>query len=70
MREEHLPRFFKLQKKYKADQKNFLFEQLRKQNNLKEQKNFLTLNVDTAAEWPAIIREKIESKGREIDEKI
>jgi hypothetical protein len=60
MREEHLPRFFKLQKKYKADQKNFLLEQLKKQNNLKDQKNFLILNVDTAAEWPVMNREKIE----------
>jgi len=41
MREDYLPRFFKLQKKFKANFKQYLFEMLKKQNNLKEQKNFL-----------------------------
>lgn len=61
MREDYLPRFFKLQKKFKANFKQYLFEMLKKQNNLKEQKNFLTLNVDTMADWPALNKEKIET---------
>lgn len=36
MREDYLPRFFKLQKKFKANLKAYLFEKLKKQNNLKE----------------------------------
>ena len=50
--------------------KDFKLEKMKRLMNLSNYKDFLMQNVDEQCEWPQMMQQKIQEKGRELQEKI